>query len=443
MDMRNNYNHSPNMRERGERGRERGGERGDREYRNKPRDNTRPHQSRERGEANRNRNPNAHRAGSGRRNDNYAKPNVNGEPSRPSGNGSRRNVNRPEGNSPPNNYYAKGGKSDVNPDYPPIPTAYNKDNAYKQFNGSNSSLNSNNSNIKNRNNSSSSVNLISTPKLASSQPFLAASPFQNSYKPAETNSNTDNLEKYTKLNRISPIKFYISIGCSLLITIGILVVGIYALINGGLSAKSIYDINTGIAQGYVFYVGFMVIAVATGIYSFIKKWNSLLVTYCSFLCVSVLYLGYFIIDLGNISRNSVEVMEIRWKNEFTDYQKLVIQNNYDCCGFLTAYDDSVISDDCVSDTSVRKRDLYSDNNMTSSLFMTPNKFNSSKLSKRLIAEENGGCAFPVTNIISKNLKIYIIIFVVLIIINIIAAVLTFLNIKEYAEIISELSNPFA
>jgi len=296
-----------------------------------------------------------------------------------------------------------------------------RDNSYnKQYNNTSSSS---------LVNSNSNVNLLQ-------------SPFQNPYKIDSNTSKTivndpsrDRLETYAKLKKISPMKFYISIIISVIITAGLVIFGAIALLNKGLSASNIRDVTVGIAQGYFFYGAFMLIAVFTGVYAFIRKWNNLLVTYCSFLFVSCLYLGYFITELVSIKTNSLEVMDKRWKEELTNSEKANIQNSFECCGFYTTNDDPMNTEDCSPEENLSRRSL-------NSIISGPVYFNSSHLSKRAEPVE-GGCAVEIVNRINSNMTLYIIILVILLILNISAVIFTIMDIKQHADILQELSNPFA
>jgi len=296
-----------------------------------------------------------------------------------------------------------------------------RDNSYnKQYNNTSSSS---------LVNSNSNVNLLQ-------------SPFQNPYKIDSNNSvrivndpSRDRLETYAKLKKISPVKFYISIIISVIMTAALVIYGAIAILNKGLAAANIKDVTTGVAQGYFFYGAFMLIAVFTGVYAFIRKWNNLLVTYCSFLFVSCLYLGYFITELANIKTNSITVMDKRWKEELTNSEKESIQTKFECCGYYTSDDDPYGTDECSSEANYTKRSLVG-------IINEPVYFNSSHLSKRTDPEE-GGCAIEIVKVINTKMTMYIIILVVLLILNIAAVVLTIMDIKQHAEILEELSNPFA
>jgi len=298
------------------------------------------------------------------------------------------------------------------------PQIHIKENSYKQFNSNNSLANSN-----------SNVNLLQ-------------SPFQNPYKIDSnvhkgiiSDPSKDRLETYAKLKNISPMKFYISIIISIIITTALIIIGVIAVMNKGLSATNIRDVTTGVAQGYFFYGGFMLIAIFTGVYAFVRKWNNLLVTYCSFLFVSCLYLGYFIIDLTNLKVNSLEVMNGRWKDELNTIDKQNIENHFNCCGYYNSNDDPVESDECNAGETYTKRSLIGG-------YEEPVYYNVSRLNKRTVAEE-GGCAMELEKVISSKLTIYIILMVVLLLLNIAAVILTILDIKQHADILQELSNPFA
>jgi len=288
----------------------------------------------------------------------------------------------------------------------------------KQYNSSSSSLNN-----------TSSSNLIQ-------------SPFQNPYK-IDSNSNKklandpskDRLETYAKLKNISPLKFYISIIIAIIITSVVCGIGFIILKNNGLSAKNLMDLTAGDAQGYIFYSGFMLIAIFTGVYAFVRKWNNLLVTYCSFLFVSSLWVGYFTINLINVKSNTISIMNNRWKDEFNEPMKAAIQEEHSCCGYYDDEDDPASSSECHQNESTRKRSLYNQDFYLGT-------YNASKLNKRLVAEE-GGCANEINNLVSANLFKYIIILSVLFVLNIVAVIVTILDIKQYAAILAELSNPFA
>jgi len=277
----------------------------------------------------------------------------------------------------------------------------------------------------------------SSSSLVNSNTNLLQSPFQNPYK-IDSNSNNgskDKLEAYSKLKKLSPLKFYISVIIAVILTAALAILGIIAILNDGLATNNIKDVTVGVAQGYLFYCGFMLIAIGTGLYAFIRKWNNLLVTYCAFLFVSCLYIGYFIIDLVNVKVNSLEVMNSRWKNDFNSLAKLRIENKFDCCGYYNKDDDPEETDNCYKNESLRKRNEFN-------IYEAPLYFNASSLKKRMIADESG-CAKPLQDIISKNLTRYIIGLFVLLALNIVAVIVTILDIKQYADILHELSNPFA
>ncbi|ORX54751.1 hypothetical protein BCR36DRAFT_581641 [Piromyces finnis] len=294
-----------------------------------------------------------------------------------------------------------------------------KENSYnKQYNNNSSSLNNSSSN-------------------------LIQSPFQNPYK-IDSNSNKttnindpskDRLETYAKLKKISPVKFYISVIIAVILTATLAIIGIIVIKNNGLTASNLRDVTVGVAQGYLFYCGFMLLAIGTGVLAFIRKWNNLLVTYCSFLFVSCLYICYFISDLANVKTNCVEVMNTRWKEDFNSSVKASIENQFSCCGYYNEDDDPVETDDCQKSQSFKRSIIggYDDT--------TPYYYNAS-LHKRKVAEENG-CAKAIESHVSSHMTMYIIIFSILLILNIVAVVVTILDIKQYAEILKELSNPFA
>ncbi|ORX84755.1 hypothetical protein BCR32DRAFT_325770 [Anaeromyces robustus] len=384
MDRNNYYNTSGNIRDRGERY-----QRSDSEPRSRgPRDNGRSPSSQR------------HRRDDPRRND------------------QRRNDPRSENYRPRRNERDPYGNTSL--DNSQMQQVHIRDNSFnKQYNSSSSSLN----------NTSSNSNLIQ-------------SPFQNPYK-IDSNSNKkiindpskDRLETYAKLKSISPVKFYISIIIAIIITVVIFAIGIMVLKNKGLSANNISDVTVGDAQGYLFYCGFMLLAIFTGVYAFIRKWNNLLVTYCSFLFVSSLWVGYFAINLINVKSDTVSIMNTRWKDEFNESTKALIQESLECCGYYDSEDDPASSSECHQNESTRKRSLY-----TEDIYV--GTYNTSKLHKRLEVKE-GSCAEAINNIISQKLSIYIIVFSVLFVLNVAAVIVTILDIKQYAEILEELSNPFA
>jgi len=393
MDSRGNYSNynTGGMRDRGDRYQR--GERGERGERSRgPRRNpsSPPQQPKYRRDEPR---------GDNYRNDNYRNDNY-------------RNGNYRGDNNRDDNYRSNRGNG---------PQIHIKDNSYKQFNNSSNSLNHNNSNT--------NVNLIQ-------------SPFQNPYK-IDSNTNKgiindpskDRLEAYSKLKNISPMKFYISIIITIIITTVLIIIGVIAVMNKGLAASNIKDVTTGVAQGYFFYGGFMIIAIFTGVYAFIRKWNNLLVTYCSFLFVSCLYLGYFIIDLANVKINSLDVMNTRWKDDFHTIDKANIENQFNCCGYYNPSDDPVESDECNAEETYTKRSLFGG-------YEEPMYYNVSRLNKRMVAEE-GGCALEIERVISSKLTMYIILLAVLLVLNVAAVICTILDIKQYADILHELSNPFA
>jgi len=288
-----------------------------------------------------------------------------------------------------------------------------KENSYNKQYSSNSSLANSNSNSN-----------------------LVQSPFQNPYK-IDSNSNKttnindpskDRLETYAKLKKISPVKFYISVIIAVILTAALAILGIIAIKNGGLSATNISDVTVGVAQGYLFYCGFMILAIGTGVLAFIRKWNNLLVTYCSFLFVSCLYLCYFIGDLANVKSNCIEVMNKRWKDDFSDTTKINIESQLDCCGYYNQDDDPVETDECIKNESARKRSLID------TFDDSPIYYNMSSLQKRMVAEERG-CAIEIEKLVSKNMTMYIIILGVLLVLNIVAVIVTILDIKQYAYIL--------
>jgi len=315
---------------------------------------------------------------------------------------------------------------------------------YERYGGGSSSSSLDNGYNNNGNNYNRQYNNNSSSSIVTSSTNLLQSPLHNPYKIDSNTSKVsvlndpskDKLETYAKLKQISPVKFYISLGISLVILGVTAIIGLMAMSRHGLSGENINDVNIGMAQGYLFYCGFLIIAIFTGVYAFIKKWNNLLVTYLSFLFVSCLYLCYFSIELLNISRNTLTVMDKRWKHDFDEVMKERIQDKLSCCGYYTADDDPGKSGECVENESLRKRFFLS--NESSPIYYSP----SLKLRKRTTAEE-GSCAKAIESLVKSNLKIYIIIFVVLLLINIGAVVVTILDIKQYAEILKELSNPFA
>jgi len=303
------------------------------------------------------------------------------------------------------------------------PQVHIKENSFtnKQFNSSSSSLANSNSNVN-----------------------LVQSPFQNPYK-IDSNSNKttnindpskDRLETYAKLKKISPVKFYISVIISVILTGSLAVLGILAIVNNGLSYNNIRDVTVGVAQGYLFYCGFMILAIGTGVIAFIRKWNNLLVTYCSFLFVSCLYLCYFIADLSNVKTNCVEVMDTRWKDEFSFSTKQQIEIDLECCGYYDENDDPAETDECIKNESTRKRSIIS------SIDDSPMYYNMSDLRKRKVANDRG-CAKQIETIVQSKMTKYIIYLGLLLVLNIVAVVVTILDIKQYADILHELSNPFA
>jgi hypothetical protein len=379
MDRNNyeNYNSSGGMRDRGERYTQRSGER-----------------ERER-EQQRNR-----------------APRENGRQRQPSG---RRDDPRGD------NYRSNGSRRDQYGDNgPQMQQAYSREDSY------NRGYNNNSSN-----------------SLVNSNTNLLQSPFQNPYKidsnasktTAVIDPNKDRLEAYAKLKSISPVKFYISIIIAIILTAVLAIIGLICLSKNGLATSNIRDVTTGMAQGYLFYCGFLFIAILTGIYAFFKKWNNLLVTYVSFLFVSCLYLAYFTIELVNIKFNTVDIMNTRWKDEFSDEIKSTIQEQLGCCGYYDSDDDVGKSGDCINNDSLRKR-FFND-----SFEFSPISYGTT-LRKRMVPAE-GSCAEQMKRVIDKNLPMYIIIFVVLLLLNIAAVVVTILDIKQYSDILRELSTPFA
>jgi len=287
-------------------------------------------------------------------------------------------------------------------------------------------------------------NNSSNSSMNNSSSNLIQSPFQNPYKiDSNTNKTTnindpskDRLETYAKLKKISPVKFYISIIIAVIITAALAILGIIAIKNNGLSHREVRDVTVGVAQGYLFYCGFMLLAIGTGVIAFVRKWNNLLVTYCSFLFVSCLYLCYFISDLSNVKTNCIEVMNKRWKDDFSDAVKVRIETDLECCGYYNDEDDPAETDECHKSEALKRSIIggYYDD--------TPMFFNASALQKRMVAEERG-CAKKIQEVVSSKMTLYIIILGVLLVLNIIAVIVTILDIKQYAEILKELSNPFA
>jgi len=317
------------------------------------------------------------------------------------------------------NYRSNSSRRDQYGNNSQMEHAYVRDNSYnKQYNTSSNSI------------ANSSTNLIQ-------------SPFHNPYKIDANASKTsiindpskNRLETYAKLKNISPVKFYISIIITIILTAVMTVLGIICITKNGLSSSEIRDVTPGMAQGYLFYCGFLFLAIITGVYAFVKKWNNLLVTYLSFLFVSCLYLAYFTIELVNIKIDTVSIMNTRWKDEFTDVVKSTIQEKLSCCGYYDSNDDVGKSGDCIND-SLRKR-YFND-----SFDFTPISYGTAHLKKRMEPAE-GSCAEQIQKVVGKNLPIYIIILGVLLLLNIGAVVVTILDIKQYAVILEELSNPFA
>jgi len=396
---RNNYgNYNPSgMRDRGERYTQRSGDR-EREQRNRaPRENGR-------GQSQRRNDP---RRDDPRRDD-------------PRRNEYRRDDPRSESFRSNNSRREYGSSSSL--DNSQMRPAYVKENSFnKQYNTSSSSL-------------------------ATSKTNLLQSPFQNPYKIDSNASKTtiindpskDRLETYAKLKSISPVKFYISIIITVIVTAVMTIIGFMCISKNGLSDSNIKDVTPGMAQGYLFYCGFLLIAIVTGVYAFAQKWNNLLVTYLSFLFVSCLYLGYFTIELINIKTNTLEIMNNRWKDTFSDDDKSTIQNQLSCCGYYNADDDPGKSTDCINNDSARKRSFIGIFDEDDS----PITYNVSRLYKRLQAEE-GSCAEAIKSKVDNNMTVFIIIFAVLLLLNICAVVVTILDIKQYADILKELSNPFA
>jgi len=285
----------------------------------------------------------------------------------------------------------------------------------------------------------------SNSSLATSKSNLIQSPFINPYK-IDSNANKtsiindpskDRLETMAKLKNLSPVKFYISIIITVIITAIMTIIGIMCIKKNGLADSNIKDVTTGMAQGYLFYCGFLLIAIVTGVIAFVRKWNNLLLTYLSFLFVSCLYLGYFTVELINIKANSVEIMNDRWKDSYSELDKETVQNQLSCCGYYDSEDDPGRSTDCINNEA-RKRSFIAGYFEEDG----PISYNVSRLHKRLHVQE-GSCAEQIKKTIDDHMTVFIILFGVLLLLNIGAVIVTILDIKQYAEILKELSNPFA
>jgi len=131
-------------------------------------------------------------------------------------------------------------------------------------------------------------------------------------------------------------------------------------------------------------------------------------------------------------------MNKRWKDELTKDEKMNIENHLNCCGFYNSKDDPVDSYECSPEESYTKRSL-------DSIINGPIYYNSSYLSKRATSSEitEDGCAFQLEKEINSKITIYIITLLIMLILNIAAVILTIMDIKQRADILQELSNPFA
>jgi len=144
--------------------------------------------------------------------------------------------------------------------------------------------------------------------------------------------------------------FIISIGIIVMIAAVSLSIAIVALTNGGLSEVKIHDISSEDSYGFIFFSMFMVLIATTGCISYYKKWTPLLITYAVFIIFGFIVQLIIISLFLNIYFHPVVQMRNKWVDVLTIDEKSTIQEDYQCCGFLSVIDHGETSSMCFPDT---------------------------------------------------------------------------------------------
>jgi hypothetical protein len=144
--------------------------------------------------------------------------------------------------------------------------------------------------------------------------------------------------------------FIISIGIIVMIAAVSLSIALIALVNGGLSEVKIHDISSEDAYGFIFFSMFMILIATTGCISYYKKWTPLLITYAVFIIFGFIVQLIIISLFLNIYFHPVVQMRNKWVDVLTIDEKSTIQEDYQCCGFLSVIDHGETSSMCFPDT---------------------------------------------------------------------------------------------
>jgi len=144
--------------------------------------------------------------------------------------------------------------------------------------------------------------------------------------------------------------FIISLGIVVMVAFVSLAIAFVSLRNGGLTEVMIHDISYEDTYGFIFFSMFLLLIALTGYISYHKKWTSLLITYSVFIIIGFMVQLIIISLFLTIYFRPVVQMRNKWVDVLTSSEKQLIQENYQCCGFLSVIDHGETTSMCFPDT---------------------------------------------------------------------------------------------
>jgi len=167
--------------------------------------------------------------------------------------------------------------------------------------------------------------------------------------------------------------FIFSLGSVFMIASVSLAIAFVALRNGGLTESSIHDISSEDSFGFIFFSVFMLLIGLTGYIAYHKKWTSLLITYSVFLVFGFIVQIIIILLFLNIYIHPLIQMRYKWIDVLSEAEKQTIQEDYNCCGYLSVVDHGLTTFQCMPDTGTTTLTIKSASAMKNNFnYLDPN-----------------------------------------------------------------------